>query len=447
MLNLPPKLAERSDPIQVGIIGAGFFGSKLATQVERVRGMTTSAIADIDESTARKTFNELGVPEQDVRVIDDEQDLAATLNEVGRAITTDGTLLARSDVDIVVEATGIPEVGAEHAYEALNSGNDVVMVTVEADTVVGPELQELAERRDAIYSLAYGDQPALIVELCDWAKTVGLDIVAAGKGVASAEEYRYGTPDDVFERMGFEMTFVEGHDLNPQMYNSFLDGTKVAVEMCAVANATGLAPDVSGMHLPTAGIPEIPKKLRPKSDGGVLNQQGIVDTVYSLQSDGSMVSQDISYGVFVVTTTPDEGVREYFDEISGSGMYVSNGGKYQVFYRPHHLPGTETTVSIANVTLRGEPTGNPSGRVAEVVGAAKRDLDAGERLDGGGGYTVYGLLVDAERAERRDYVPFELLEGTTLKNDVSRDDVITFDDVNVDEETICYRLRYGSVAD
>ena len=445
MLNLPSKLTDLASPINVGIIGAGFFGTKLATQVERVEGMHVTSIADIDVEAAEKTYEGIGVPKNKIKRTEKTASLNNILADGGRTITTDGEALARSEVDVLVEATGHPEAGARHAYTALSHGNEVVMVTDEADTDVGTELQSVATRNDATYSLAYGDQPALIIELCDWAETIGLEVVAAGKGVGSNAKHRYGTPDDVFERMGFDRAFVEGHELNPQMYNSFFDGTKVAVEMCSVANATGLKPDVSGMHLPTAGIPDIANELRPVEDGGCLENRGIVDTVYSLRPDGSEVDKNISHGVFVVTTTPDEGVREYFDQLRGSGLYVANDGKYQLFYRPHHLPGTETTVSIAYVALHGEPTGSASKRVSEVVGAAKRDLDADEEIDGGGGYTVYGRLEQAEEAKRERYVPLELLKGATLNTPVKRDEVITFDDVDIDEDSFCYRLRYGGL--
>ncbi|MFW6385490.1 MAG: hypothetical protein ACOCY7_05080, partial [Halodesulfurarchaeum sp.] len=201
-----------------------------------------------------------------------------------------------------------------------------------------------------------------------------------------------------FERWGFDGEFVEEQNLNPQMYNSFLDGTKVAVEMCAVANATGLTPDVPGMHLPDAAIPEIPEKLRPSEDGGILESTGVVDIVSSRRPDGTEIDHNIEFGVFVVTTTPNECVRQYLDQLSGSGLYTASAGEYQLFYRPYHLPGVETSISIANAAIRNEPTGTARSHETEVVGGAKRTLTPGDQLDGGGGYTTYGYLVDADRA-------------------------------------------------
>lgn len=441
MLNLPSKLQQRDEPIRIGVIGAGLFGTNLIGQVERVSGMETVAIADIDEDAALRAYREGNVPESAVTFASRSTEINDAIANGNRAFTTDGSELVRSDVDVVVEATGIPEVGARNAYEAIMEETHVVMVNVEADTVVGPILAELAENNGVTYSMAYGDQPALLVELYHWAETVGLDVVAAGKGNPFLEEYRYGTPEDVFERWGFDESFVEEQELNPQMYNSFLDGTKVAVEMCAVANGTGLEPDVSGMHLPTAEIPEIPEILCPEEDGGILSNSGVVDTVSTLHPNGDTVERDISFGIFIVTTTPDERVQKYFEENGGAGLYVSNEGKYQVFFRPYHLPGLETTVSIANAELRNEPTGVPNGHVAEVVGAAKQDLESGDRIDGGGGYTVYGQLESADQASEEGYVPLELLEDAKVTSTVAKDEVLTYDDVELDKEKFIYRLR------
>ncbi|MUW13381.1 flagellar biosynthesis protein FlgA [Halorubrum sp. CBA1125] len=441
MLNIPAKLGKLDEPIRVGVIGAGLFGTKLMDQIEVVDGMTTSVVADINEQAGRSAFEEAGVPDDAVRTADDPAEIEAVLDDGDRALTTDANALIRSDVDVVVESTGVPNVGAKNAYEAIRHGKHVVMVTVEAETVVGPILAETAEKHGVTYSMVYGDQPSVIVELYDWAQTVGLEVVAAGKGNPYVEEYQYGTPDDIFDRFGFSEEYVEESELNPYMYNSFLDGTKPAVEMCAVANATGLKPDVPGMHLPSAEIPEIQEVLRPKEDGGILENTGVVDTVSSLYPDESEVDDDISFGVFIVTRAQNVDVQQYLDQMGGSGMYVANEGKYQLFYRPYHLPGVEATVSIANAALRNEPTGAPRDHVAEVVGRAKRTLEPGETLDGGGGYTVYGSLEDAETAKEQDHVPFELLDDADVTATIERDEVVTFDQVDLDEDTFIYKLR------
>lgn len=431
---------ELDAPIRVGVIGAGLFGSNLIDQVERVAGMETAAVADVDREKAARSLERSGLDDE-VHLVGDTAEADAAIADGDRAVLGDGVDLARADVDVVVEATGIPEVGARHAFVGITAGTHVVMVTVEADTVVGPLLSRLAERNGVTYSMAYGDQPALIVELCDWARTVGFDVVAAGKWNPYLAENHHATPEDVFERIEFDEAFVERQNLNPRMYNSFFDGTKVAVEMCAVANATGLEPDVPRMHLPTAEVPEMPAVLRPKEEGGILEGTGVVETVSSLYPDGSSVERDLSLGVFVVTTTPDQRVREYLDQYAGTGLYTADDGKYQLFYRPYHLPGLETTVSVANAALRNEPTGTPRERVGEVVAAAKRPLEPGDELDGGGGYTVYGALVDAGTADEKGYVPFELLDGATITGKVDTDGIVTYEKVELDTDSFLYHLR------
>ncbi|RBI60322.1 flagellar biosynthesis protein FlgA [halophilic archaeon] len=442
MLNVPAKLHQLEQPIRVGVIGAGVFGTKLIDQLERAPGMTTAVVADVDEQKAVDAYVEAGISSDAVVDANSAAEADIAVADGNRAILTDGVELTATEVDVVVEATGVPEVGARHAYEAIMAKKHVVMVTVEADTVVGPILAEFADNNDVTYTMAYGDQPSLIVELYHWAETVGLDVVAAGKGNPFREEYRHGTPDDVFKRFGYDASFVEEQDLNARMYNSFLDGTKVAVEMCAVANATGLTPDTPGMHLPTAEIPEIPELLRPTDDGGILDSRGSVDTISTLQPDGSAVSDDISFGVFLVTTTPNEQVQTYLKQNAGTGLHVASDGKYQLFYRPYHLPGVETPVSVANAALRNEATGVPHRHEAEVVGAAKRNLTPGDELDGGGGYTVYGLLETAETAAEQNHVPFELLKGATVRQPIETDDVVTYDDVEINDDSFLHHLRH-----
>lgn len=440
MINLFQDLEGRSDPIDVGVIGTGLFGTNLMDQIARTPGMRTAAVADIDLDTARDALAEAGESDRVVEVdglvaVDD------VIADGSVALTDDALALTASTVDVVVDATGVPNAGARHAYNAISEGKHVVMVTVETDTVVGPILSELAESAGVTYSLAYGDQPALIVELYDWARTVGLDVVAVGKGNAYREEYRLGTPDDVFDRFDFDEAFVEEHGLNPRMYNSFIDGTKVAVEMCAVANALDLDIDTPGMHFPTCETPDIPNELRPAEDGGLLSETGVVETVSTLYPDGSRVDHGIEFGMFIVTTTPNDAVAEYIEQNSGEGFFVSDDGKYQVFYRPHHLPGLETTVSVASAGIHNRPTGTPRTHSAEVVAGAKRDLEPGDEIDGGGGYTIYGQVESADRAARENHVPFELLDGAEVVQPVALDDVVTYDDVELDDDSFIFSLR------
>ncbi|MDX1745466.1 MAG: hypothetical protein R3324_05970, partial [Halobacteriales archaeon] len=441
MLNLPRLLSDRDEPVRTGVIGAGLFGTNLIHQLERAPGLSTAVVADIDPEKAKAAFTSAGVPESAVASATTATDANAALASGDRVVLDDGLALTRTDVDVVVEATGLPEAGARHAYTAINEGRHVVMVTVEADTVVGPILADLAERAGVTYSMAYGDQPALICELVDWAETAGFEVVAAGKGNPYRPDFRHGAPDDIFERLDFDAGFVADRNLNPRMYNSFYDGTKVAVEMCAVANATGLEPDVPGMHLPIASIPEIPEVLRPESAGGILSNSGVVETIATVESDGSPVEEDISFGVYVVVRSPDGPIQSYLNHNAGPGFSVASDGEYAVFCRPYHLPGVETGISVANAAIRNEPTGVPRDRVAEVVGGAKRDLTPGDVIDGGGGSTVYGKLVTAGEADAKRYVPFELLEGAEVTTPIATDEVVTADAVSLAEDSFLFHLR------
>lgn len=439
MFNIPAKLAALDSSIRVGLIGAGVFGSRLVNQIRHVPGMEIAAIADIDEQKAVETFRGGGVPADAITVGQSPSEVEAAIENTNKVVLSDGMNLAEADVDVIVEATGNAEVGASHAFTALMNGKHVVMANVEADSVVGPVLAELAENNGVTYSLAYGDQPAVTVELVDWARTSGFEVVAAGRGIR--KENHYCTPDNVFDFLGLDEAFVTEHDLNPQMYTTFLDGTKSSVEMCSIANAAGLRVDSSGMHKPIAEIPEIPEKFKLKEDGGLLSQKGVADVIQTEYPDGTRVEQDISFGQFVVTTTTNQPLREYLEERNGSGWYVSDAGKYHVFYRPFHLAGTETSVSIASAVLRNEPTGTAKSQNTEVIGKAKRDLESGEAVDGPGGFTVYGQIEDRATANEAGLVPYELLKGAEVVADVEKDSAITYDDVSVETDSFIYSLR------
>lgn len=441
MFNIPSQLAARDDPVRTGIIGTGLFGTNIVSQLEQTEGLEATAVADVRTDKAVETLESVGVPSSDVNVVTGLDEANRAIADDQRPVLEDGELLAKADVDVIVEATGAPEFAAKHAYTGIQSGTHVVMATVEVDTVIGPFLAQMAENRGVTYTMAYGDQPSLIVELCDWAEASGLDVVAAGKGNVYRDEFLHGTPDDVFDRIGYSDEFVEEHGLNPRIYNQTLDGTKAAIEMCAVANALGFEPDVPGMHNPTAGISDIPDQFRPEEDGGVLHKSGVVDTISSLHPDGSSVEreQDITQGVFIVTTTPDERVQQYLGQVRETGLYTANDGKYQLFYRPHHLPGFETTVSVAYAALRNEATGVPREQSTEVVAGAKSGHEAGEEVDGT--YSVYGKIVDAEEASEKNYVPFELLDDATFTSSVEQDEILTYDDVRLHEDSLIYKLR------
>lgn len=427
MLNLSRDLASLDDPIRVGLIGAGIFGSQLVYGVEETPGMETAVIADLEAEKAVDTFEHAGVTGDALAAVETASEADSLLAEGRRAVVPDGDTLIDADVDVVVEATGNANVAARHAHDAILRDKDVVQVTVEADTVVGPYLANLADRCGVTYTLAYGDQPAQIVRLCDWARSTGLEVVAAGRWANDPEPH--GTPDDAFERHSWIGSFVEQYDPSPYIYNSFLDGTKLAVESCVSANAVGLRPDVSGMHMPSTTLSGIPEALQLEADGGLLGGPGVVDAV-STEEGG--------HSVFVVTTTDSDQRRQYFAR--RGNVPSASDGKYQLFYRHFHA-ASETTVSVAAAALRNEATGVAREQRAEVVGKAKRDLDAGEEVDAPGGYTVYGAVEAADVAAEEGYVPLELLTGADVVRDVETDAVLTYDDVDIDRDTVLYQLR------
>lgn len=427
MLNLSRDLVALEDPIRVGLIGAGIFGSQLVYGIEETPGMETSVIADLEAEKAFDTFDHAGQTGDAVAAVDTAAEANELLGADRRAVVPDGDTLIDTNVDVVVEATGNANVAARHAHDAILADKHVVQVTVEADTVVGPYLATLADRCDVTYTLAYGDQPAQIVRLCDWARSSGLEVVAAGRWANDPEPH--GTPDDALERHSWIGSFVEEYDPSPYIYNTFLDGTKVAVESCVSANAVGLEPDTSGMHVPETSVDDIPSHLRPAADGGLLDGTGVIDAAST---------PDSGHSVFVVTTTDNPQRRQYFDR--RGNVPSASEGKYQLFYRHFHA-ASETTISIAAAALRNEATGVPSEQHAEVVGKAKRDLEPGDEIDAPGGYTVYGSVEAADTAVERGYVPLELLTGAELVGSVGTDEIVTYDDVTIDRDSFLYHLR------
>jgi predicted homoserine dehydrogenase-like protein len=441
MFGLPDRLAARPEPVRVGVIGAGTFGQQFVGQAAGIEGLRVAGTADLDLERATDALS-IGSGDAIERA-DDASAVTAAIEADRPVVTDDATALIESDVDVVLEATGIPEAGARHAYEAIMNGTDVVMASVEADTVVGPTLARFAEAADVVYAHAYGDQPALTVEMVEWARTAGFEVIAAGQGRDFREADRYGTPEDALERFGFTEEYLADADPNPKLYNSFMDGTKLAVESCAVANAVGLPPDTLGMHTPTAEIEELPDLFRPSEAGGILEETGVVDVVSTVYPDGSTTETGFPFGIFVVVRAPTERVRRHLHLGigGGDGVLTSSDGEYALFYRPYHLPGVETAISVANAAVYDQPTGTARDRVAEVVAAAKRDLDPGEEVDGGGGETVYGIVERAEAAETDDHLPLELLDGAEVCRPVEKDEVLSIEDVELDRDSFLYTLR------
>jgi predicted homoserine dehydrogenase-like protein len=309
---------------------------------------------------------------------------------------------------------------------------------VEADALAGPLLARRAAQADIVYSLAYGDQPALICEMVDWARTCGFDVLAAGKGTKYLPAYHASTPDTVWDHYGFDEERVKGGDFNAQMFNSFLDGTKSAIEMAAVANATGLTPAASGLAFPACGVDDLPRLLKPKGEGGVLVHRGQVEVVSSLERDGRPVFRDLRWGVYVTFAADSDYVRRCFKEY---GLLTDDSGNVTAMYKPYHLIGLELGISVASVALRREPTGAPLEWRGDCVATAKRALKAGEALDGEGGYTVYGRLMPAADSKKAGALPIGLAHQWKLKRDVDKGKVLTWDDVLFDAKNDAVKFR------
>jgi predicted homoserine dehydrogenase-like protein len=398
-------------PVRVGLIGAGKFGSMFLNQVPTMPGVEIAVIADLDPERARAACRAVGW---------DAARIART------AFVASGIeACVDSRVEVVVEATGSPPAGIAHARAAISAGRHIVMVNVEADVLAGPLLAEEARAAGVVYSLAYGDQPALTCELVDWARACGFAVAAAGKGTKYLPQYHAVTPDDVWAHYGLTPEEAARGGMNPQMFNSFLDGTKSAIEMAAIANATGLDVPADGLGFPPCGVDDLPEILR---GGRALDHDGMVEVVSSLERDARPVFRDLRWGVYVVLKAPNEYARACFREY---GLKTDAGGWYAAMYKPYHLIGLELGVSVLSAALRGEPTGQARGFRGDVVAVAKRALRAGETLDGEGGYTVWGKLVPAARSLAEGALPIGLAHKVPLTRDIAAGAVVRWDDVAV----------------
>lgn len=431
--------AEQGRPIRVAQIGAGKFGTMILAQLRLMPGVQLCALADLDIERARAAAARANW-EADRFVAAGSVGAANDVARSGKvAIVPAGEIAAQCDVDVVLEVTGHVEAATHHCIVAMDAGHHVVNVTVEADVVVGPMLYRHAQKRGVIYSLAYGDQPAIICEMVDWARTCGFTVTAAGKGTQYLPKWRYSTPDTALQHFGFTDEQIRLGGFNPKMFNSFLDGTKSAIEMNSIANATGLGVPQNGLTFAPIGTSELAAKMRPKSQGGVLERDGILDVVTYLYEEGKVVPDHIRFGVFVCFTSESAYAQRCFTEY---GMFTDPTGKYTALWRPYHLIGLEIGVSIANVVLRGEATGAPvHGPIGETVCATRKAMRSGEIIDGEGGYAAYGLLTTAQRAQNERLVPMGLATGLKLKHDVPIDHPISEADVEFDEGSIVWKLR------
>jgi predicted homoserine dehydrogenase-like protein len=437
-MNLSTKLKARAEAgraVLIAVIGAGKFGSMFLAQAPRTPGLHVAGIADLAPSRAREALARVGWPAERyaARSVEDAVKSGATF------ITDDAAaLISAPGIEVVIDATGHPPSGIRHALLCCDHGKHIIMVNVEADVLAGPLLARRAAVAGIVYSMAYGDQPALIAEMVDWARAAGFEVVAAGKGTKYLPHYHASTPDTVWGHYGLTPEQAKLGGMNAQMFNSFLDGTKSAIEMAAVANATGLIPAEDGLAFPPCGVDDLPRVLRPKSGGGALAHKGQVEVVSSLERDGRPVFRDLRWGVYVTFEAPSDYVRRCFAEY---GLVTDPSGRYAAMYKPYHLIGLELGISVASVALRREPTGAATAFRSDVVATAKRNLRQGEMLDGEGGYCVWGKQTPAERSLDEGFLPLGLAHNVKLKRNIAAGEPLKWVDVAFDPTDAAVKVR------
>ena len=437
-MNLHSKLLAREAagrPVTVGLIGAGKFGTMFLSQAQSTRGMHVVGVVDLDVVRARAQLQTAGWPNASYAAAS-----FADAHKQRTTVITDNaeSLIVDPRIEVIVEATGVPEAGIRHALQAIAHGKHIIMVNVEADAVAGPLLAAKAKAAGVVYSLAWGDQPALICEHVDWARTCGFSVVAAGKGTRYEPHYHRSTPDTVWDILDKYLRIEDRGSINPKMFNSFVDGTKSAIEMTAVCNATGLVPQSDGLRFPPATRFELADVCKPLADGGALEKAGVTEVVSSVYRDGRDVPHHLGLGTYVVIEGESDYARRCFKEYA---MLPDRSGRYAALYRPIHMIGLELGVSVASAALRKEPTGAPAAWRSDVVATAKRALKQSEVLDGEGGFCVFGKQVAAERSLAEGFLPLGLAQGVRLKRDVADGEPLKWSDVAYDAADLAVRVR------
>ena len=426
MLNMDKKLAKREEEgkiIRAGIVGAGQMGRGMVTQMALMKGIMPAIVSDIKMDNVINAFHYAGISDEDIAVAKTLEE-ANRYMEQGKYVTTENAdFISHANlVEVAIDVTGVPEVGVKIAIDAMNNKKHVVMMDVETDVVIGSYLKKLGDRNGVIYTGSAGDEPGAVMELYSFARAMGMEVKVMGKGKNNKLDYDCN-PDTVLEE-------ATRRKMSPRMLTSFKDGTKTMVEMTAMSNATGLIPDVIGGHGPSASpkdrCAELNEIFKLKKDGGILGRHGVVEYV-----------NGIAPGVFVTVTTQNE-------EIAYQMGYHSMGpGPLWTLYRPYHLCNLETPLTVAKIVIDGEPTIIPlDGPVSECIAVAKRDLKAGETIDGIGGYTTYGSIATAQETYEKGYVVYALVnKNTRMKCDVKKGTLLTLDMVELDTSTQLYQVR------
>jgi len=447
MLGLNKKLKNlknKGESIKIAIAGVGQMGKSLVSHIREIDGMRILVLANRDISRIAGILKELEIKSDEIILVGSKNNLnpendsisKITIEDRGmdngtkeklnrlagenKLIVTDDLdiLFAIDDVSVVVDATGSPEAGAYIASNAISNKKHIVTLNVEADVTIGPVLKKIADEAGVVYTVSAGDEPAALKELYDFADALGLEVIAAGKGKNNPLD-RYANPTTLKE-------YAESKGSSPNMMTSFVDGTKSMIEMACLSNSTGLVPDCRGMHGPKANIKDLLNVFRLKKDGGILSGKGVVDFAIG----------DLAPGVFLIYATENKMIKADLKYL------MLGNGPYYLLYRPYHLTSIETPLSIARAYFYNEPTITPDyGMISEVITLAKKDLKAGDVIDGIGRYMVYGLIERYKKAEQENLLPIGISEGCILKKDMEKDQPIRYNDVSLVENSLVVKFR------
>ena len=410
---LHSKLEDYKKNINIAFIGCGKFISMFLSQYNQLKKIKIDTIVDLDIERAKSNCIKSGLRRETVEKINFVNSLDNVLNR---------------NLDIYIEATGNPVAGTQHACKVIQAKKDIIMVNVEADVLCGKYLSDLAKENNVIYSMAYGDQPSLIIEQIEWARLNGFFVTCAGKGTKYHPSFEYSTPESVWNNYGMTAEQAKKAGMNPKMFNSFVTGDKSSIEMAAVANASGLKCPVNGLTYPPVGVYDIANKLIPKDKGGHIDHEGQVEVISSIDRKKIQIENDLRWGVYIVIKAQNNYVKNCFKEY---GMVTDNSGEYSAIWRPYHYVGLELAQSIYSIALDKKPTGYTKFFNADVVSVAKKDLASGEILDGEGGFASRGRLVASKDSIEGKFLPLGLSDGAKIKKSIKKDEFIKIDDVEI----------------
>jgi len=410
---LHSKLEDYKGNINIAFIGCGKFISMFLSQYNQLKKIKIDTIVDLDIEGAKSNCIKSGLKKETVEKINFVNSLDSILNR---------------NIEIFIEATGNPIAGTLHAYKIIQVKKNIIMVNVEADVLCGKYLSDLAKENNVIYSMAYGDQPSLIIEQIEWARLNGFFVTCAGKGTKYHPSFEYSTPESVWNNYGITAEEAKKAGMNPKMFNSFVTGDKSSIEMAAVANASGLKCPVNGLTYPPVGVYDIANKLRPKDKGGHIDHEGQVEVISSIDRKKIKIENDLRWGVYIVIKAQNNYVKNCFKEY---GMVTDNSGEYSAIWRPYHYVGLELAQSIYSIALDKKPTGYTKFFNADVVSVAKKDLASGEILDGEGGFASRGRLVASKDSIGGNFLPLGLSDGAKTKKSIKKDEFIKIDDVEI----------------